>query len=150
LTLLNDWNGRILDVLPSQATTEWVNGGAYFIKNTNVQSEFWFADGNQIAISLTDRTKFVVRDIDVAQGDPRVLIRSDKITIELAANASTANPQYLTLEKDTSYLKISSEPYTWTFNDFFVTLGITRYASQGNWENVIIHSPGTSVVWDLV
>jgi hypothetical protein len=151
LTLLNDWNGRILDVLAPQATTEWVNGGAYFIKSTNNQTEFWNENGGVIAISTSDRTKFVVRAVAFAANDPQVLIRSDTVTIELAADASTSKPTYVTLPSGTSVLGFSTEPYKWTFNDFFASLGVQRYTnSAGTSLRVVDHSPGTSVVWDLV
>ncbi|KAE8448338.1 hypothetical protein EG329_009582 [Mollisiaceae sp. DMI_Dod_QoI] len=151
LTLMNDWNGRVQDIIPTQATTEWVNGGAYFIKSTNLQTEFWHSNGGLITISNTDRTKFVVRAVAFTSDDRQVLIRTDKITIELAADASTANPIYVTLPSGTSRLGFSSEPYQWTFNDFFASLGIERHTNSNNvWERVVDHSPGTSVVWDLV
>jgi hypothetical protein len=153
LTLLNDWNGRVLDIIAPQATTEWVNGGAYFIKNTNQQAEFWYDNpgSNSVTISTTDRTKYVVRAVDFKSDDPQVLIRSDKVTIELASEASSSNPMYVVLGKDTSRLKLSSEPYQWTFNDFFAGLGIERYTTTaGQTHRGVVHSPGTCVVWDLV
>ncbi|KUJ22654.1 uncharacterized protein LY89DRAFT_714400 [Mollisia scopiformis] len=151
ISLENDGGGRGFDVIPTQATTEWINGGAYFIKNTNLPTEYWKEDGGLITISDTERTKFVVRATAFLSSDPQVLIRTDKITIELAADASTSDPQYLTLPSGTSRLGLSSEPYTWTFNDFFATLAIEGYtASSGTYYRVINNSPGTSIVWDLV
>lgn len=152
LTLLNDWNGRVLDVIPTQATTEWINGGAYFIKSTNVQTEFWYLNGDGlITISTSDRTKFVVRAVAFQPTDAEVLIRADLVTIEVAADASTANPVYVTLPSGTSRLGLSSEPYQWTFNDFFATFAVERFTdAAGNSQRVINHSPGTCVVWDLV
>jgi hypothetical protein len=150
-TLQNDGGGRAFDVIPVQATTEWVNGGAYFIKNTNLPSEYWHLESGLIAISNSYRTKFVVRATAFLSSDPQVLIRTDKITIELAADASSTNPQYVTLPSGTSRLAISSEPYTWTFNDFFTKLGIEGYTDSNNIvSRVVENSPGTSVVWDLV
>lgn len=134
-----------------QATTEWINGGAYFIKNTNLPTEYWHLESGLIAINDSYRTKFVVRATAFLPTDPQVLIRTDKITIEVAANASSTDPQYVTLPAGTSRLAISSEPYTWTFNNFFATLGIEGYTDSNNLaQRVVENSPGTSVVWDLV
>lgn len=45
----------------------------------------------------------------------------------------------------------NSQPYTWTFNDLFATMGMEGYttSSSAYWR-VVNNSPGTSVVWDLV
>ncbi len=70
---------------------------------------------------------------------------------EVAANASSSKPTYVTLPSGTSVLGFSTEPYHWTFNDFFASLGVERYTnSAGTSLRVVDHSPGTSVVWDLV
>lgn len=83
--------------------------------------------------------------------DPQVLIRSDKITIELAAAASSQTPVFVTLTEETGHLTFSSKPYMWSFNDFFVSLSIERYTNSNTVdERVVDYSPGTSVVWDLV
>lgn len=152
LTLLHDWNGRILDTIVPQATTEWINGGAYFIKNTNVQTEFWFSSGdNRVTVSNTDRTKFVLRAPAFDSTDQQVLIRSDKITIELSSKASSETPRYVAIAEGSGNLILQSRPYTWTFNDFFVSFGIERVTNSTNvLDRVIDFSPGTSVVWDLV
>jgi hypothetical protein len=73
------------------------------------------------------------------------------VTIELASEASSANPIYVVLTSGTSRLGFSSEPYQWKFNDFFEGLGIERFITAGGMsQRAVNHSPGTCVVWDLV
>jgi hypothetical protein len=75
-------------------------------------------------ISTTGRTKFIIRGTAFGATDPQVLIRSDKVTIEVAANASTANPLYVSQSTTDSKLVLSNTSYEWTFKDLFNSFGV--------------------------
>jgi hypothetical protein len=48
-TLLSDYNDRrIWNALDVQAASDWINGGAVFIRNKLVTSEYWYTQDSSI------------------------------------------------------------------------------------------------------
>ncbi|KAH6665451.1 hypothetical protein B0J14DRAFT_643685 [Halenospora varia] len=148
--LLNDWAGRVWNIIPNQAQSDWTNGAALFIRSKLVTSEYWYYQNDHIWISTTGRTKFIIRATAFKADDPQVLIRDDKVTIELAEKASTTNPLYVVPSTTDSKLVFSSAPYEWAFKDLFNSFGTEAVTDNSVTHFHVIRSPGTSVVWDLV
>jgi hypothetical protein len=151
LTLLNDYGGRVWNIAPVQAASDWTNGAALFIRNKLVTGEYWYSNDTHIEVSTTARTKFIVRGTAFKSDDPQVLIRSDSVTIELAADSSSSDPVYVVNSSSDSLLTLSSQPYTWKFGDFFASFGQEWGTDSTDASKQLVnHSPGTSVVWELV
>ncbi|KUJ18643.1 uncharacterized protein LY89DRAFT_732199 [Mollisia scopiformis] len=134
--------------LPQQATVDWTNGCAVFIRNKLNPAEYWHLDGSSIQVTnSTYRTKFVIRGTNFAAGDTTVLNRSDPITIELASNAGGSNPQYLGLVTADARLVTTSSPYNWSFGDFFVSFGQkTLNNDAGTAEHMVVRDQAGKAV----
>lgn len=89
-TLLNNTNGtRDWPVINSVVDSDCFNRGAFLIRNKHIPGQFWESDGSTIVASRELRTMFVVRGIKFRKDDDeQVLIRSDKMVIEVAKSTS--------------------------------------------------------------
>jgi hypothetical protein len=74
------------------------------------------------SISTTGRTKFVIKGTALKTGD--VLIRSDTVTIEVAARASGSELYVSQVEGTGNNLVLSSVSKNWTFKDLFESFGV--------------------------
>lgn len=81
-TLLNDRDGRIIDIAPVLNFTDHISGRGFFIRSSVQGNQCWFFDGQRLVISRTHRTKFTVEIAD-NQRDGQVMIGTDRIIISL-------------------------------------------------------------------
>jgi len=59
-TLLNDRDGRIIDAAPFFNYTDNISGHGFFIHSSLQGDQYWFYDGEQLVVSRTHRTKFII------------------------------------------------------------------------------------------
>ncbi|KAH6717303.1 hypothetical protein DL95DRAFT_356167 [Leptodontidium sp. 2 PMI_412] len=154
-TLLSDTNGtRTWPIINNIVEgSDWFNGGAFFIRNKLIPDLFWHSDGAAIIASKERRTKFVVRGTAFKKSeDDHVLIRSDKITIEVAESTSTDKILFVGHDHGNAILVITADKYEWTFKDFFESFGVKWYTESGKdtEKQYLIYSPAISDEWELV
>ncbi|KAK6585137.1 hypothetical protein PZA11_001864 [Diplocarpon coronariae] len=133
--------------------SDWLNGGAFFIRNKIVPSQFWYADGSAIVPSTERRTKFVVRGTAFhKEDDEQVLIRSDKVVIEVAESTSSDRILFVGHDHGNGILTITADKSEWNFKDFFESFAAKFYTESGkNTEKeYVLYAPGFNDEWELV
>lgn len=112
--LLPEAGGRGWAVAPVQAGKDWLHNRWYFIRNIRDPSLYWVSRGNnRIEVSDSQRTKFRIRGTEFRNDERKVLIRSDKIRIELPADSAPA-PTFVSKMVDNNVV-LAPDSGAWAF-----------------------------------
>jgi len=108
---------------------DWVSGKTFYIRNRRQPQLYWYYQDYLIVISTSHRTKFRIKDEEY--DEERVLIRSDKVTIEPVGTLGTPIGLYVTKSGDGQKLTAGSTRQIWTFSDLFDSVGVTWASESG-------------------
>ncbi|KAF8971237.1 hypothetical protein BDZ97DRAFT_1914236 [Flammula alnicola] len=140
--------------------TDWLNGNTFFIRNLRQPELYWFVLDDVIRVGKDHRSKFCVRGTAFNADDKKVLIRSDKITIEavpetiirtsyIPRNAITPQRYPISLvQEETPKLRIGDRPVQWLFGDLFLHIGVSwDWRTQSQYATYMPNGGGDE--WEL-
>lgn len=128
-TLLHDWGGRVLNIIPAVDGPDWIHNGNFFIRNKRQPNLYWYNSEGSIQVSDKQKTKFRIRATKFKKDDQVVLIRSD--TVEILMFDNSCHPSYLNRGVGCKNLHLSLESREWKFGDFLGGFG-TTWEKKGN------------------
>lgn len=146
--LLNDQGGRVWPIIPNAVSgPDWVSGGDFFIRNRRQPELYWYLHETNIHISKDRRTKFRIKRVGPSEREPVIMIRNDKVTIQVIADTVTPGA----VEKNLMFLciggpkgnsiRLTNSPVEWIFGSFVnKEVGV-------RWENATPEQPGA--IWAL-
>ncbi|KAK3369599.1 hypothetical protein B0T24DRAFT_362462 [Lasiosphaeria ovina] len=109
-------------ILGQQVTgPDWLSGGCFFIRNRRQPNLYWGVHGTHVHASESYRTKFRINLVGNADSKGQVLIRKDQVTVSVVAETVTSSQgtgqrkEYLGASG--GRLKVSDNPYKWTFEE---------------------------------
>jgi len=159
LCLLNDLTGRDWPMIHNvNDGADWINGGAFFIRNRRkeIQNQYWHWNGSIIEVCTTRRTKFIVRAIAMNRDEKQVMIRTDKVTIEVIDDTGATNTHFLEPCSTNAVVVASDKRHEWNFGDFFSSFGTNLHATPKTEmtgytsKHAIVYAPAIADSWELV
>lgn len=117
----NEW-----PIIPTSEGPDWVDGGAYYIRNKRRPGLHWHHFRGDIYVSNTEMTKFRIYRVGFQEGERKVLIRSDCVIIcpvEITPKGSIGR------EPENNRLVVSETQSIWGFGDF-----LDRFKGSWGWK----------------
>lgn len=78
-------------VIPNPVSgPDWVSGGDFFIRNRRQPDLYWYLNDTYINTSTQRRTKFRIQRTTPGKREPTIMIREDKVTIQVIPETITS------------------------------------------------------------
>ncbi|KAF8243847.1 hypothetical protein K440DRAFT_663834 [Wilcoxina mikolae CBS 423.85] len=117
---------------------DWESGKTFFIRNRRQPNLYWYVHGTHIHTSTERRAKFRIEKKTPGVREPQILIRDDKITIQVVAETVTSsavkNTTYVLSENSEGRLQIGTAIQEWSFGDLLNKHVGVRWESENGCE----------------
>lgn len=147
-TLLNDRDGRIIDLPQVLNYTDHVNGASFYIRSAAKPDTFWFFDPqkNTVIASHQARTRFIVTIADKAKGPGTAIVGDDEIFVATTSGTNIG----VTGKQDN--VTSSNNPFPLRFSSFFNGNFEIDFEINGDHQitNAVVQNPGKGEEWELV